>query len=338
MSITHRKNIVLFNVLNHEVIFQEYFCNLLKIDDFRNLFIDFISEKNNILSEESIQYNHFDTEIILDNKNGRADLFLNIHDNKKFIFEIKNKDYTSLTPNQPQSYLNYLRDTHEDGLDFNKHLFFLIPTNYQHKDKLHERWKEFDGRENQIFYWQDLIYTVKEKKLELQNIEIAMFCEFCEHWFAMKPINFSEDEKKLFNPKGEKVNDFKNLSVPKLMQKLETIVRNIGSNAGMKEDKSCLGFYYSTKINNYVMWFGIDYDIWEAKGTPLSILIQNQNNAYQYFELELSGIELEQFTYNATSTTEQSFGYIVKITDELGSESYQKTVVDIIHQIKNQLK
>lgn len=338
MSFTHRENIALFNVLNQEIIFEEYFCNLLRIDNFRQTFIDFICEKNNILDGENIEYSNFNTEISLNNQHGRADLFLNIHDNKKFIFEIKNKDYTSLTPNQPQSYLKYLKDTHEDGLDFNKHLFFLIPKNYQHKDELHKRWKEFDDRENQIFYWQDLIYKVKEKKLEQQNIELKIFCEFCEYWFNMKPIYFSEDQKRLFNTKGENMNDFKDLSVPKLMQNLENIVRNIGLNTGMQEDKSCLGFYYSTKINNYVMWFGIDYDIWEAKGTPLSILIQNQNNAYQYFELELSGIELEQFTYNATSTTEQSFGYIVKITDELGSESYQKTVVDIIHQIKNQLK
>jgi len=338
MSITHRKNIVLFNVLNQEVIFQEYFCNLLKIDDFRKLFIDFISEKNNILSEESIQYNHFDTEIILGNKNGRADLFLNINNNKKYIFEIKNKDYTSLTPNQPQSYLTYLKDTHEEDLDFNKHLFFLIPKNYQHQNELYQRWQEFDGVENQIFYWQDLIFKVKEKKLELQNIEIKMFCEFCEYWFSMKPIDFSEDEKKLFNPKGQKVSEFKDLSVPKLMQKLENIGRNIGSNAGMKEDKSYSGFLYSMKIQDYEILCCIDYDIWEAKGVPLSILIQNHKNGYQDFKLELSKIELEQFTYKETSTTKESFAYIVNIADELGSDSYQKRVIDTIHAIKKQLE
>lgn len=338
MSTFHRENIVLFNVLNQEVIFEEYFCNLLRIDDFRQIFIDFINEKNNILDGENIEYTHFNTEVILDNQHGRADLFLNIDDNKKFIFEIKNKDYTSLTPNQPQSYLNYLRNTHKDGVNFNKHLFFLIPKNYQHKDKLHKQWKEFDDKENQIFYWQDLIYKVKANKLEKQYVEIQMFCEFCEYWFNIKPINFSEDEKKLFNPKGQKVSDFKNLSVPILIQKLESVVRNIGSNAGMKEGKSSSGFFYSMKIRDYEIWFGIDYDIWEDKGTPLSILIQNHKNGYGNFELELSGIELEKFAYNETSASEQYFGYIVNVDDEVGSDSYQKTVVDIIHQIKNQLK
>lgn len=338
MSMTHRKNIVLFNVLNQEVIFQEYFCNLLKIDDFRKLFIDFISEKNNILSEVNIQYYHFDTEIILDNKNGRADLFLNINNSKKYIFEIKNKDYTSLTPNQPKSYLNYLKDTHEEDLDFNRHLFFLIPKNYQHQNELYQRWQEFDGIENQIFYWQDFIFKIKENKLELQNIEIKMFCEFCEYWFSMKPIDFSEDEKKLFNSKGQKVSEFKDLSVPKLMQKLENIGRNIGSNAGMKEDKSYSGFLYSMKIQDYEILFCIDYDIWEAKGAPLSILIQNHKNGYQDFKLELSEIALEQFTYKETSTTKESFAYIVNIADELGSDNYQKTAIDTIHAIKKQLE
>lgn len=313
MSITHRENMILYNVLNQEVIFEEYFCNLLRIDDFRQLFLDFINEKNTILSEETIQYNHFNTEVILDNKNGRADLFLNINDTKKYIFEIKNKDYTSLTSNQPQSYLNYLKDAHEKGLDFNKHLFFLIPKNYQHQNELLKRWQKFDGIYNQIFYWQDLIFKIKEKKLEQENIEIKIFYEFCEYWFNMKPIDFSEDETKLFKTEGYSVRDFKNLSVPKLMQKLESVVRNIGSNVGMQEDKSSLGFYYSMKL-------------------------QNHKNGYEDFELELSGIELEKFANNETSADEQYFGYIVNITDVLGSDSYQKTVIDTIHEIKKQLE
>lgn len=338
MNAVHREDIVLFNVLNQEVVFEEYFCNLLRIDDFRQVFLDFISEKNNILSKECIQYNQFNTEIILNNECGRADIFLNIDDKKRFIFEIKNKDYTSLTINQPQSYLKYLQETHEHNINFNKHLFFLIPKNYQHQYELFTRWKNFNEIENQIFYWQDLIYKIKANQLDKQSIEIQMFCQFCDYWFNMKQIIFSEEEKNILNLKGKKMSDDQNLFIPTIMQKLEKITTNIGLNAGMQEDKSCLGFYYSIKINNYVIWFGIDYDIWQLKGFPLSLLIQNTQTDYQYFELELPDIALDPFTYNATSTTEQSFGYIVKIADEIGSETYQKIAVDTIHIIKNLLK
>ena len=40
---------ILLNVLNQEVVFEEYFCNLLKEEKFFNKFIDFISSKNDIL-------------------------------------------------------------------------------------------------------------------------------------------------------------------------------------------------------------------------------------------------------------------------------------------------
>ena len=150
MGLEHRKNMILYNVLNQEVVFEEYFCNLLGIEKFRDLFLDLIAQKNKILTGEDIQYHYFDTEVVLKKKDkdyGRADLFLKLQD-KEFIFEIKNKDWTSLTKNQPVGYLEYLESR-------NEHLFFLIPKGYKHKDQIYKRWKDFDKYENQIFYWQD---------------------------------------------------------------------------------------------------------------------------------------------------------------------------------------
>ena len=47
---------ILINVLNQEVVFEEYFCNLLKEEKFFNKFIEFIGSKNDILKNKNINY------------------------------------------------------------------------------------------------------------------------------------------------------------------------------------------------------------------------------------------------------------------------------------------
>ena len=335
----HRENMILFNVLNNEIVFEEYFCNLLSINSFKHLFIEFISEKNKILNKEDIQYSNFDTEIILDNDCGRADLFLKL-ENKKFIFEIKNKDNTKLTPNQPESYLEYLAD---NGSNFNKHLFFLIPIGYRHKDEIVKRWyalNNFHGIEKQIFYWQDFVLKLKEDILEQSSTQVKIFYEFCEYWFNMKPIKFTDEEQSLFKTKGRILNDFKDISIPRLIKKLEKVVRNVGDNSGMTEDSTELGFFYSCRVGDYQIWFGIDYDYWETNEVPLSLLIQNHANDYENFDLQLKGIKLEKFQDKVSNISESYFGYYVGNLKKLGVSNYQnsiiKTIADIKVKIKNQ--
>ena len=170
------------NVLNQEIVFEEYFCNLLYFDSFRNLFIDFINNKNKLLDKKNIiKYKYFNTEVKLNNDNGRADLFLKIKDtNEEFIFEIKNKVYTNLTTNQPNSYLNYLNSKHSN-------LFFLIPGGYKHKDEIIARWKDYNNVSNQILYWEDFINKITESNIYKDNTEINMFYKFCLYWFVYCP-------------------------------------------------------------------------------------------------------------------------------------------------------
>lgn len=335
MKTGHREDMILFNVLNNEVVFEEYFCNLLSINSFRDLFIEFILEKNKILNKEDIQYSNFDTEIILDNDCGRADLFLKLK-NKEFIFEIKNKDYTKLTSKQPESYLKYLENNCNSS-DFNKHLFFLIPIGYKHKDEIVKRWNSlnnFHSIEKQIFYWQDFLLKLKEDISEQSLTQIKMFYEFCEYWFNMKPIKFTNEEQSLFKTKGRILNDFKDLSVPRLIKKLEKVVRNVGDNSSMREDSTDLGFFYSCIVGDYKIWFGIDYDYWETNEVPLSLLIQNHTNGYESFELNLEGIKLEKFKDKVSNISEEYFGYYVGDLEKLGTSNYQNSIIKTIANIK----
>ncbi|WP_415397536.1 hypothetical protein [Sulfurimonas sp. CS5] len=320
----HRENMVLYNVLNQEVVFEEYFCNLLSIDEFREVFLKFIASKNGVLSNHSIEYRHFDTEVILHNNYGRADLFLNV-DNKEFIFEIKNKDYTSLTENQPKGYLEYLK---MDIENYNQHLFFLIPSTYSHRQEIFDRWIDFDAVENQIFYWEDLVKEIKNQNLQEKYVEIKMFYDFCEHWFNMRTIKFTGEEMELL----------KNINVPSLMNKLEDVTRKISLEVGLEEDAEIIGFCYTKKLGEYKIHFGIDYDIWKSKQLPLSILIQNLANNYQEFDLTLEGINLESMEYEESSVSDKQFGYVVMLNEEIGSDSYEAAVKNVLRNMIGQLK
>lgn len=323
MELAHRNNIILYNVLNKEVVFEEYFCNLLRIDYFRSMFIDFISKRNPILDDFIIKYEHFDTEITLNenNKNfGRADLFLQVEE-QKFIFEIKNKEWTKLTYNQPTGYLKYLDNK-------NEHLFFLIPKGYKHEKDIFGAWKDFNNVKNQIFYWEDLIEEIKNKNLHQENIEINMFYEFCEYWFDLKIIEFKEEEMELL----------KNKDLPSLMQNLEDITRNVSDRVGLDDKFDTIGFMHTVVVKDYRIYFGIDYDIWNAKKLPLSILIQNHKKDYHEFELELENIKLERMEYEETSISDKQFGYVVILSEEVGSQNYEKTVVMTLKDIVEQLK
>jgi len=326
MIIERQKDMILYNVLNQEVVFEEYFCNLLQINDFRKLFIDFITEKNNLLYKENIQYKNFNTEVIL-NKNsknyGRADLFLEVN-NKEFIFEIKNKDWTDLTEKQPNEYLRYLNNR-------NEHLFFLIPKGYGHKDTILDRWKEYDNAENQIFYWQDLILKIKDK--ELKEIEIKMFYDFCIYWFDMKVVEFTNEEKKILDNKENKMKNLTGISIPRLVEKLEHIITNIGNNSDMKKDSEAISINYSKKIGDYIIYFGIDYDIWDKENKPLTLLIQNYRNNYQEFELEIKNENLIPIEYEETRISPKQFAYLVELKSDLGNDNFQETIKKQINHI-----
>ena len=277
----HRNNMILYNVLNQEVVFEEYFCNLLQFDDFRDLFISFINQqsKSSFFHKKDIQYKNFNTEIALENeKYGRADLFLK-YANQEYIFEIKNKDRTNLTPNQPIGYLKYLQ---------NQNLFFLIPRNYIHKKVIIERWETYNldnthiayDIESKILYWQDFIILLQKESLLLEKIEIKLFYEFCVYWFNMQTILFKEEELNLIFL--ETLGENKMSNIANIMKKLSMTVNGVidlGIEIDKKYDEQNAEYFgYIINNNKYKIdkdldiWFGISYDIWESNSNAPLIL------------------------------------------------------------------
>lgn len=106
----------------------------------------------------------------------------------------------------------------------------------------------------------------------------------------------------------------------------------------MNDKFDTIGFMHTRVVKDYRIYFGIEYDIWEQKKLPLSILIQNHKKNYQEFELEIENIKLERMEYKETNINDKQFGYVVMLSEEVGSQNYEKTVEIALKKIFKQLK
>lgn len=329
---TLRSKNILFNVLNQEVVFEEYFCNLISIDSFKDSFIQFID--NEILKNELISNSSFFTEKNLDDNCGRADLFLNLK-SKKIIFEIKNKVYTDLTKNQPEAYLKYLEKNNKD-VDYNRCLFFLIPRNYKHTEDIINRWVKISPSFNpnkQILYWEDFALLFKNEI----NPYVKAFYDFCMYWFNLNPVEFKKDEIEMLHLKGDTMNLINNETIPTLMLKLEHLVMNIANTLGWQQYPSPSGLFYSHKIKmtDYEILIGVDYHTW-SQSMPISISIYN--SLATHFELpKIDSIDFFEDNSGESIYYEKEFRHVVRLKQQIGEESFEeylkKTIAIIIQKL-----
>ena len=89
------------------------------------------------------------------------------------MFEIKIEIFTNLTDNQPQSYLDYLKELELES----ENLFFILPKGYFHLKKI---------KNHNIIYWEDILKQIIEQKLDKENIFINEFCK--KHHFELQEM------------------------------------------------------------------------------------------------------------------------------------------------------
>lgn len=305
-------------------------------------FLDFIEQKNAILKNESIEYKNFYTEhpLILKNKTyGRADIFLDLGD-KKIIFEVKNKIYTTLTNKQPQDYLTYLKKSTKNT-NFNIFLIFLIPKNYAHQDKIYQEWSSYPREEiaKQLFYWEDFILTLRDE----DNSFVKAFYEFGLYWFDLNPMQLTNKDKELLNFKGNSMELVKNETLASLMAKLEFAVIKIGQYFQWKQDFMETGYItgcnYTKKIKNYQLYIGIVYDMWEQYNQPINIYISNAKDFSKEFTLpQIDALEFDAYNSKEDSNFDNFFAYVVKLHFKIDEENYEEKMKDVIQKIVTQLK
>ena len=231
MEIEREENIF-YNLIKNETSLTEVFCNFMRYENFRNLFIDIINKKiknkENIIDKSKVKFQNFDTEVALkenEEKAGRIDLQLKINE-EIYLFEIKIEVLTKLTNNQPNGYLEYLKN---DNLYKNENLFFILPKGYFHTNEILEKWEEktkYSKKEienHNIIYWEDILDQLRKQELDKVNVFINEFCEIIDlNWFYFEKIDFPKSELELiFNDKKDKgYTMIENVSIPVLMNKL----------------------------------------------------------------------------------------------------------------------
>ena len=314
MELENREKNIFFNIIKNETSVTEIFCNLMQYKLFRDMFLEMVNEKRKKLEFEefdltTIKYNDFSTEKDFgkdfeDDKNrGRGDLIL--ENDVDYIFELKIERYRRPTSNQPEGYLKYLEND-------NSRLFFIVPKNYMYKNVIYDRWYKKTGYskeniKNHFIFWEDIINQIRKKELDKLNLFINEFCNILDYrWFYYPNIVFSDYEFNLLfqnqKNKKEELSMLMDTNLPKVMSKLFQIVEEVDNKFDTKREITKTEEYYGYLLknknipDNWEIWFGIDYEIWEIHNCPLTIQIYSED-AEEMKRIEKLDLRLEEFDY-----------------------------------------
>jgi hypothetical protein len=355
MELESRENNVFFNIVKNETSVTEVFCNLMQYKPFRDMFLEIVNEKRKKLKFEeldlsTIKYNDFSTEkdfgkAFEDDKNrGRGDLILD--NNGDYIFELKIERYREPTSNQPEGYLKYLEDD-------NSRLFFIVPKNYMHKDEIYDRWYKKTGYskeniENHFIFWEDIIKQIRKKELDKLNLFINEFCNILDYrWFYYQNIVFSYYEIDLLfqnqKNKKEELMMLMDTNLPKVMSKLFQIVEEVDNKFDTKRESTKTEEYYGYLLkdknipDNWDIWFGIDYEIWEIHNCPLTIQIYSED-AEEMKKIKNLGLDLKQFSYQDGDTLDVFFITLEKSIFENNdmniTKAFQYKISEVLDKVK----
>lgn len=350
-----REENIFYNLIKNETSLTEVFCNFMRYENFRNLFIDMVNEKirnqENRIDKSRVEFQDFDTEVILgdnENKFGRIDLQLKVNEEEIYLFEIKIETFTSLTPNQPTNYLDFLNDKNEN-------LFFILPKGYFHKSEILNSWESknhYTKREienHNIIYWEDILKQLRKQELDKVNIFIEEFCKILDfRWFYFEKIIFTKNELDLmFSNKKEKgYKMLENVNIPELMNKLFQIVVDVANhlnNTQKRRDEQNSMFYgyylnnanlISNKLN---IWFGVDYDLWRKKKVPLSIQILSKSQdekSNKDIEEFLSDKKIDKVSFKKFKDKNENIIYYISLEKSIFENKDENITKELTNKIR----
>jgi hypothetical protein len=245
------------NIANNENSFTELLCNLLNLRDiqFKKIFFKFLEK-----IETPKEY-EFDTQYRTDKKqnNGRPDLIIS-SDEEIFFIEIKINN-NGLTKNQPKGYLKELAK-----MDYKiKNLYFIIPTDYSHKDELDKLLKHNRvlNIPTKILFWEDFFKIFKEEYSLKTNDIISEFFQLIKEWFGYDHISLPKkgDIEMKVEEFGKQLLDFE-----RTVCTIEKLICPHGFYSKPLKNRGEIGFRIFNKLNNFLGCFEIWTELWAAKG------------------------------------------------------------------------
>ncbi len=349
-----RNNNIFHNLVKNETSVTELFCNLMRFKPLRVLFLNIVKEKGADIDLEKIDYDCFETEVVLqddEKKRGRADIIIEIDENNKYIFEIKIERWCGLTESQPVSYLDYLnRD--------DKRLFFILPEGYYNISEICKRWNSHNSysfeniKQNNIIYWEQIIKRIKDAELDKLNPFIKEFVEIMdENWFYYEDIVFTQEEIRLLDSKNlEEYHLMTNSNVPKLMNKIFKVIEgvNLACNSKKESVEQNSDYYgYWIKKSSYGLdddievWFGVQYIVWEKRDCPIviEVLPSSEENNKKFIE------KVQSIIPEARLYEDEDFGEICYIpfdlkkhtgdTEENLSKRLEEEIMNVVEKLKD---
>ena len=306
-------------ILNIENNFTEMLKNLCKYKLFKKQLLNFLEIKYDDIENVTIE-----TQYRLSN-NGIIDMYIESdfkNENQINLIEIKIKIDTPLSEHQ----LN--KDYEEWAKKNNALVRYLIPEKYLYIDKI----------KNKKYFLEEFIKQIKKVGIYELNQYIKDFIDFYYRflWIDEK-YEFNKREIQLM--KGEKMQGIdltKDITVPELISKLFEIVSNVAEKVGYVNTKSKVeqnsGYYgYFLKDNDYI-WFGVDFDVWKDKKSPIIIWIDKEINDIDNKIKEK--LESEQFEPYKVDENEQYYIYKYNLEE---MENLEK-LIDKINKTKEILK
>jgi len=314
----YRPENIYYGVVNSENSMTELFCNYMAFKPMRILFLNLFLNKD---ESGNFQYNDFQTQNTVELNNCRPDITVS-NDDYEILIEVKTGN-SSLTDNQPFSYLQHLHNSNKE----NTYLIFLIPTDYSYKNEWSTKVNAFKMQfpeskvKTKIVYWNDIIHAIQISELFQMSEKVHDFYELLKMWFEVRKVSFSNTE----------MNYMFNREVPQIISKLFEIVNAVKNYSGKKlkaritSNAIEYSVYFQDESNNYVLFFGIWYEFWEEHGSPLCYGIDTSWNSNK----------LSNFKNRHETLIEKDGYYLVSIDQKILTK--ENASEEIAHLIDNEL-
>ena len=253
---------IFLNIVTSENLMTELFCNFLKFRTFRDAVLELFLQKDQL---NRIEFDHFDTQYSLPDDKGRPDLAIR-NEEFEILFEIKTGN-TNLTVNQPDGYLEYLREDFHNT----KWLILLAPHDYSFlvdwSSKIDGFLKQYphSGIQTKIIFWEDIMKAIEHYDLSILSDYFEDFLALLKMWFELQNITFKSSEVFLMFTKD----------IPEILSKLFTVVdmvKNHNSKAfsvSSSKTSSEYGVYFKTNEGESILYFGVWYVFWREHQKPL---------------------------------------------------------------------
>ena len=303
-------------ILNIENNFTEILKNLSEYKLFKKNFLDFLE-----ITYDNIENVIIETQYRLSN-NGIVDMYIESEidgENQIYLIEIKIKIDTPLSNHQ-------LNNDYEKGIEKAK-IKYLIPQKYMYIDKVKHQ-----------YFLEEFIKKLKKEGIYELNQYIKDFVDF---YYKFLWINekFEFNKREIQLMKGEKMNGLdltKDITVPELVSELFLIVDKLANKVGFVNTKSKVeqnySYYGYFLKENENIWFGVDFEVWKDKKSPIIIWINQEiKNLDKKIKEKL---ELEQFEPYEVDNSEKYYIYTYAIEE---MENLEK-LINKIHKTKEILK